>query len=72
MVSKSLIHKKIYEKIEAKEDLPEMGVDQIAQILIENPKGIPNCENFELTSLTFSTFSILSSPEYNHKTHLNL
>ena len=50
MVSKSLIYKKVYENIEVREDLPKMEIDQIAQILIESPKGIPNCENYELTS----------------------
>lgn len=50
MVSKSLIYKKVYENIEVREDLPAMEIDQIAQILIESPKGIPNCENYELTS----------------------
>ena len=50
MVSKSIIHKKIYENIDGKEDLPKMGVDEIAQILIDDPRGIPNCERHELTS----------------------
>ena len=50
MVSKSLIHKKIYENIDDEKDLPEMEVDQIAQILIDDPRGIPNCAHYEMTS----------------------
>lgn len=59
MVSKSLIHKKIYENIEVKEDLPKMRVDEIAQILIKSLKGIPNCEKYELTSHTVNFRNVM-------------
>ncbi|KKL51670.1 hypothetical protein LCGC14_2293150, partial [marine sediment metagenome] len=48
MVSKSLVHKKIYQNIKSKNDLPKMDVEQLAQLLIENPKGIPNYVKHEL------------------------
>ncbi len=48
MVSKNLVSKKIYENIQLKEDLPQMDIEQIAQSLIENPKGIPNFVKYEL------------------------
>ena len=48
MVSKNLVSKKIYENIQLKEDLPQMDIEQIAQSLIENPKGIPNYVKYEL------------------------
>ena len=48
LVSKSLVHKKIYQNIKSKNDLPKMDVEQLAQLLIENPKGIPNYVKHEL------------------------
>ncbi len=49
LVSKNLISKKVYENIQSKNDLPQMEVEQIAQLLIENPKGIPNYVKYELS-----------------------
>ncbi len=48
MVSKNLVSKKIYENIKSKEELPQMNVEQVAQLLIENPKGIPNYAKYKL------------------------
>ncbi len=47
MVSKSLIHKKKFEKINTLNDLPPMNIEQIADILIKDPRGIPNYVKYE-------------------------
>ena len=36
LVSKNLVHKKIYQNIKSKNDLPKMDVEQIGQLLIED------------------------------------
>ncbi len=48
MVSKILVHKKIHKNIHSEKDLPVIDVEQIAQLLIESPKGIPNYVKYEL------------------------
>lgn len=72
MVSKSLIYRKIYENIEKSGDLPKIEIDQIAQILIESPKGIPNCENYELTSHAVNFRNVLEGTRRDLTLHYSI
>ena len=49
MVSKSIIIKDVYKSI-SESDLPEMSIEDIAELLTKNPKGISDYVKYELVS----------------------
>ncbi len=61
MVSKSLIHKKIYENINSLNELPPMDVEQIADILVINPRGIPHYVKYEKTTHPVNFRNVMES-----------
>lgn len=71
MVSKTLVHKKIYTDIKSREDLPEMSVEDIGEILINDPRGIPNYVKYEISTHPVNFRSVMEGTRKDIVFHYN-